>query len=205
MFSILSAAAVLQLTTPAADPRIEAFRTACLPHNRDNERAAAALAANGWAEAPEDDHPELAASVAMVREDAADPEYPMELTYSIWRREIEGRRLYIVLNRVHSVMGKTEDSDGDGVIQSWETASDLTLLGCGVWDFDESSPIDPARVTAWLEREPVQIIDQPGVISGGTWNVFGLIAGTGEIHVGHLPEGTSWPFTGVSITMTSAP
>lgn len=205
MFSILLSVLALQAAPPATDPRIEAFRSGCLPHTRDIVRAAEALAMDGWTQAPDDDHPELAASMAMVRAETENPEFEMELSYSIWRREVAERTLYIVLSRVDTVVGQTEDVDGDGTIQDWEKADEFTLLGCGLWDFDATTPIDPALVNAWLEREPVQVIDQPGIISGGTWNVFGLIPGTGEIHVGHLPEGTSWPFTGVSISMTSAP
>lgn len=206
MLAVLLTAAVLaDVPRPATDVRIEAFTAACVPHRQDNMRAAEALARDGWTPVGDDDHPELDATMARVRAEADDPEYPMEMAYSAWRREMGGRRLYVVLSRVDATIGRTEDSDGDGVIQEWEKATDFSMLGCGVWDFDATAPVDPALMTAWAGAEPVQVVDQPGVISGGTWNVHEALPGSAEVHMGFMPEGSVWPMSGVSITMSSVP
>jgi len=54
---------------------------------------------------------------------------------------------YLILNRLSSTIGKTEDSDGDGVLQPWEKATDLVFLGCGLWDFDATDDVrDPVTI-----------------------------------------------------------
>lgn len=200
----------LALVEPASDTRLEAFVEACVPHRRDVDRAAEALAAAGWVRVGEDDHPELAATMAVGRRElAGDPDFQPTLSYSFWRRELEGRPIHVVLNRVDLVLqAEDEDSDGDGEIQEWEKADTLTLLGCGLWDFDAPAPVPEAAVTAWAGAEPVQRIASPGGMSGATWNVHARLPGTGEVHVGWLPEGADAArtgFTGVAISMTSAP
>lgn len=193
----------LALSQPATDARWDAFVEACVPHRRDIVRAAGALAAAGWIEVPEDDHPELAASAARARAALDDPAYPMEVRSSYWRRGLEGRPLYVVLSRVDMTLNSGPDDDA-GLGRS----NTFALLGCGLWDFDAPGPVAEAAVTACAGAEPVQRIVSPGGLTGGTWNVHARLPGTGEIHVGWIPEGpdaADTGFSGVAITMTSAP
>lgn len=210
MIGILAAMVLTQAGGLQPDARLDAFREACIPHRRDIVRAAKALAGDGWARVNDDDHPELAASLGKVKAEAVDPELNMAFDYSVWAREIEGRRLHVVLTRVDAVLREADlDEDGDGEIQPWERRDVLTFLGCGLWDFEATEAIHPGLMTAWTGGLAVQTIDQPGVLTGGTWNVNAMLPGTGEVHLGFIPAGSPMidraGFSGVSINMTSAP
>lgn len=206
--SALALAAAADVPPTPADPRLEAFKAACVPHRQDLPKAAEALAADGWVRVPDDDDPRLAAAMAVARERGADPELQMTTDYSVWGRTRDGLRLHVVLSHMEAVIGETEDSDGDGVLQDWEKARPWVMLGCGLWDFEATSQIDHAAMNAWVGADPVQVIDAPGQISGGTWNVFDIMPGTAEVHMGFIPEGGGLGiapgFWGLSITMSSA-
>ena len=202
------AAAATDIPPPPADPRLEAFKAACVPHRQDLPKAAEALAADGWTRVADDDHPQLAAAMAVARERGEDAEMQMTTDYSVWGRTRDGLRLHVVLSRMDAVIGETEDSDGDGVLQDWEKARPWIMLGCGLWDFEATGQIDHAAMNAWVGAGPVQVIDAPGQISGGTWNVFEIMPGTAEVHMGFIPPGGGMGiapgFWGLSITMSSA-
>lgn len=202
------AAAATDIPPPPADPRLEAFKAACVPHRQDLAKAAEALAADGWTRVADDDHPQLAAAMAVARERGEDAELQMTTDYSVWGRTRDGLRLHVVLSRMDAVIGETEDSDGDGVLQDWEKARPWVMLGCGLWDFEATGQIDHAAMNAWVGAGPVQVIDAPGQISGGTWNVFEIMPGTAEVHMGFIPPGGGMGiapgFWGLSITMSSA-
>lgn len=213
MIEILAAAVLAQATGGGLRPdvRLEAFKTVCAtPDRRDYDRAVAAVDAAGWTRVADDDHPKLAASLARARAEADDPELPMTFDYVAWTREIEGRRLHVLVNRTSAVLrAEDRDDDGDGIIQSWERRDVLTFLGCGVWDFDATEPVHPGLMTAWVGAVAVQTVDEPGMVQGGTWNVHHMMPGTGEVKLGFVPEsGPVHAMTGVSgvaITMTTAP
>ena len=206
--SALALAAAADVPPPPTDPRLEAFKAACVPHRQDLPKAAEALAAGGWVRVPDDDDPRLAAAMVVAREQGRDPELQMTTDYSVWGRTRDGLRLHVVLSRMEAVIGETEDSDGDGVLQDWEKARPWVMLGCGLWDFEATGQIDHAAMNAWVGADPVQVIDAPGQISGGTWNVFDIMPGTAEVHMGFIPEGGGLGiapgFWGLSITMSSA-
>ena len=206
--SALALAVGTQVPPPPTDPRLEAFKAACVPHRQDMPKAAEALAADGWERVADDDHPRLAAAMVVARANGSDPELQMTTDYSVWGRTRDGLRLHVVLSRVDAVIGETEDSHGDGVIQEWERANPWIQVGCGLWDFEATGPVDHAAMNAWVGAEPVQVIDAPGQIAGGTWNVHHMMPGTGEVHMGYIPEGGGMQiapgFAGLSITMSSA-
>lgn len=193
----------------APDARLDAFRAACVPHRRDLERAAEALAADGWARVGDDDHPSLEQAMTRARAEAVDPDLNMTATFSTWARDFGGRRFHVVLNRVDAVIGETRDEDGDGIIEDWERARTLTFLGCGLWDFDAEAAIHPGLITAWAGGLPVASVDRPGEIEGGTWNVHAMLPGTGEVKASFIPPGSPHVamtgFSGLAITLTSAP
>ena len=195
--------------TPPTDLRLEAFRAACVPHRQDLEATAAMMAADGWAIVPDDDHPELAATMGKARAEAVDPELQMTATFTIWAKAWGARKFYVVLNRVHGVLREEKDDDGDGEIQEWEDRDEMTLLGCGLWDFDTTERIPPAAVDAWVGTPAVETFDLPGEMIGGTWNLYHILPGTADVKVGFIPEGSDFEartgFSGVAITMSSAP
>ena len=211
----LFAALVIALQGPPPPPtdlRLETFKAACIPHRRDVARTAQALAADGWVQVPDDDHPELAATMGksraeMVQTNSDDP--PMVADFTVWAKSVEGRRFHVVVNRVDATLRQEADDDGDGVIQDWEKADHMTLLGCGLWDFDATERVPNAAVTAWVGQEPGMTQDQSSEMVGGVWNMFHMLPGSGDLYVGFIPEGSAFGaasgFTGVALTLSSAP
>lgn len=191
------------------DSRLETFKTLCVPDRRSLERTSARMAAAGWVKAEEGDHPELAATMALARKEMDDPDYPMKNEQEIWKSPEGPAGRYVILNRVSATIGDNEDSDGDGVLQSWEKATELVFLGCGLWDFEATAGIHPGLMSAWTTELAVETVDQPGQIEGGTWNVYHFMPGTLDVKIGFVPDGSPYVerigFSGAMITMTSAP
>ena len=209
----LWAAAIVQSAamTPATtgDAALDAFRAACTPHRQNHLAINAALPGLGWSRVEETDHPELAATQARARAEMAADDMPeMTMDQTIWGRTVEGRRFYVVVSRMDALIGETRDRDDNGVIEDWEKATEFDQIGCGLWDFDATEPVAPGAMTAWTAGLPVQSFDLPGQLIGGTWNVHAMMPGTGEVHVGFIPEGSPFVerlgFAGLSITMSSA-
>lgn len=213
LFTVALALAVLQTAEPAVgippDSRLETFKTLCVPDRRSLERTSARMGAAGWIRAEESDHPELAATMARARQEMDDPEYPMKNEQEIWKSPEGPAGRYVILNRVSATIGNNEDSDGDGVLQSWEKATDLVFLGCGLWDFEATAGIHPGLMTAWTTQLAAQSVDLPGQIEGGTWNVYHFMPGTADVKIGFVPDGSPHVerigFSGAMIAMTSAP
>ena len=191
------------------DSRLETFKALCTPDRRSLERTSARMAAAGWVKAEEADHPELAATMALARNEMDDPEYPMKNEQEIWKSPEGPAGRYVILNRVSATIGDNEDSDGDGVLQSWEKATELVFLGCGLWDLEATAGIHPGLMSAWTTQLAAQTVDEPGQIEGGTWNVYHFMPGTADVKIGFVPEGSPYVerigFSGAMITMTSAP
>lgn len=210
----LWAAAMVQSAamSPAAtgDLALDTFRAACVPHRQDYAALIAALQGSGWSRVAETDHPELAATQARARAEMEDPDMPeMTLEQTLWGRTVERRRFYVVASRMDALIGETRDRDGDGVIEDHEKAMAFDQISCGLWDFDAVEPVAPGAMTVWTARLPVQSLDLPGQMIGGAWNVHDMMPGTGEVHVGFIPDGSSFVertgFSGLSITLSSAP
>lgn len=204
----LQSAAMSPATT--GDLALDTFRAACVPHRQDHLALNAALEASGWSRIEETDHPELAATQAKARAEMASEDMPeMTLDQTIWGKTVEGRHFYVIVSRMDALIGETEDEDGDGVIQDHEKAWEFDQINCGLWDFDATAPIAPGAMTVWTTSLPVQSFDLPGQMIGGTWNVHAMMPGTGEVHVGFIPDGSPFVertgFSGLSITMSSAP
>lgn len=205
--ALVQSAAMQPATT--GDLALDTFRAACVPHRQDHVALNAALEASGWSRVEETDHPELAATQAKARAEMASEDMPeMTLDQTIWGRTVEGRRFYVVASRMDALIGETKDQDEDGVIEDHEKAMEFDQVSCGLWDFDATAPIAPGAMTVWTTALPVQTFDLPGQMIGGTWNVNALLPGTGEVHVGFIPDGSPFVertgFSGVSITMSSA-
>ncbi len=202
------ALALVQTGQPIGpDPRLEAFKAACVPHRDDMAAAEVLLEREGWARVADDDHPELAVTMAKAREGMADPELNATHTISVWGRSFGDRRFYVMVSRLDAMIGETKDDDGDGVIQDWERATPFSQISCGLWDFDATEAVHPGAVVVWTGSLAVQTIEHEG-LSGGTWNVYDMMPGTGEVHVGFIAPGSpseALGFSGASITMSSAP
>lgn len=205
--ALVQSAAMQPATT--GDLALDTFRAACVPHRQNHLAANAALAASGWSRVEEADHPELAATQARARAEMSADDMPeMTLDQTLWGKTVEGRRFHVIVSRMDALIGETRDRDDNGVIEDWEKATEFDGINCGLWEFDATAPIAPGAMTVWTASLPVQSFDLPGQMIGGTWNVHAMMPGTGEVHVGFIPEGSPFVerlgFAGLSITMSSA-
>ena len=80
------------------------------------------------------------------------------------------------------------------------------LLGCHLYDFAATAPIDPALVSARFGEAPAETVDQPGVIEAEVWTLDGM-EGVGDLSLTFIPEGSPAAavtgFTGVTLKLTS--
>ena len=181
------------LADPPADGRFAAFLEACLDGHRDPVRRAAAIGAAGWAAAADDADSELAAVMRASRQAIADAtkEDGMSGSVSVFARDRGKGPLYLVATEVNM----PEDA-------KWK----VDLLGCHLYDFAATAPIDPAEISARFDEAPAETVDKPGVLTGQTWNVE-KIEGVWDVQNTFIPEGSSAAalarFTGAMLKITS--
>ncbi|NBB13756.1 hypothetical protein GVN21_00120 [Caulobacter sp. SLTY] len=182
----LIGAPALAAPAPAADPRLDAFRAACMPEHRSPEKRPAVFRREGWVPAADDESPMLAGvlklSRAYIEESKADG---VNGDLSVWRKEVGGRTAFLVMTTV--------------------SAKSVDVTGCYVYDFGALNGIDPALVTAWLGEAPAQTVDRAG-IAAQIWNAEG-IEGVVELQNGLVAPNSQAAkilgFHGVSIKVTS--
>ncbi len=132
-----------------ADPRLDAFRDACVPGVRSFEKTEAAVAAAGWSEVAEDADPELAAVMKVGRE-MADYDDEVRLSgQSIYARAIDGATYYIVTHYVTSEWGN--------------------YVSCHFYDFASERLIDPTLISGWLGEGPVTARNDPATVIAQEW------------------------------------
>jgi hypothetical protein len=173
-------------TAGDADPRLEAFRAACMPEHRQPAKRPAVFQREGWVPAADDESPMLAGVLKLSRsyleESKADG---ITGDLSVWRKQVGGRTAFLVLTTLDAKATK--------------------LTGCYVYDFGALTGIDPALVTAWLSEAPAQVVDRAG-ITAQIWNAEG-IDGVVELQNGLIaPDSQASKilgFHGVSIKVTS--
>ena len=183
-FALLASQAVG--AEPVADPRLDAFRGACMPEHRQPANRPAVFQREGWVPASDTESPMLAGvlklSRAYLEEGKADG---ITGDFSVWRKQVGGRTAFLVLTTL--------------------TAKSVDVTGCYVYDFGALNGIDPALVTAWLNEAPAQTVDRAG-IKAEIWNAEG-IEGVIELQNGLVePDSQASKilgFHGVSIKVTS--
>jgi hypothetical protein len=186
-------ASVPALADPAADGRFAAFLEACLDGHRDPVRRAAAIGAAGWTAAADDADAELAAVMRASRRAIAEAAQDDGMTgsVSVFARDRTEGPLYLVTTEVNM----PEDAE-------WK----IDLLGCHLYDFAATAPIDPAEISARFDEAPAETADRPGILTGQTWNVE-KIEGVWDVQNTFIPEGSPAAaragFAGVMLKITS--
>ena len=206
--SIALALAAASAAVPAAaqmtDPRLEAFKAACLPHRGDAFAAVAALHGAGWTLIKPGDNATWDA--LLVKRDAImaaealedEPgEFAHEAVETAWTKDG-----YIVsLSRSTTSI----DWSGDG---SLDDEDPWVHVGCNLYDFAATSEIPVEAMTAWTASLPVQSLSDAGM-TGHTYNVFEMMRGTAEIQIAFVSPDSSYVeqfgFPGVAITMSTSP
>ena len=164
---------------------VDAFAEACVPGRLSYEASRETALAAGWAEVERNDHPELAA--VMQKSDEmleADPEFDADLVGVLMARDVAGTRHHLSLTEMTFVVEEGDDP--------W------VMVGCHLYNFDATSPIDPAPVTALLEKPISHGIDQDGLV-GHVWGPACAMPRTGDTYLSYVTDGsTTFEATGFS-------
>jgi hypothetical protein len=181
------------LAEPPADGRLAAFDAACLAGYRDPTLRAAAIRTAGWLPVADDAAPELKALMTLSRAAmarAAD-EDGISGSVAAFARQQADRPLYLVTTEVNM----PDDTE-------WK----IDLLGCHLYDFAATAPIDPATISVRFAEEPAEVIDEPGTMISQAWNVETL-EGVWSVQSSFIPAGSPAAalagFSGVMLKITS--
>ena len=164
---------------------VDAFAEACVPGRLSYDATRATAEAAGWAIVERTDHPELAA--VMQKSDemlAADPEFDSDLVGVLMARDVAGTRHHLSVTQLTFVV---EEGDAPWV-----------MVGCHLYNFDATAPIDPAPVTALLEKPISNTMEQDGLI-GHVWGPPCPMPRTSDTYLSFVAEGSpTSDFTGFS-------
>ena len=196
----LGATPALALDPPvsADETFVSAFAAACVPGRLSYESTRQTALAEGWTEVDRNDHPELASVMSKADEMvAADPEFDAETAIVLLARDVNGTRHHLSVSRVSVVIGEGDDP--------W------VIVGCRLYNFDATGPVDPAPVSALIGRPIARSHDQDGLV-GHVWGPPCPMPRTGDTYLGFVAEGSPMSqlvgFSGVSLnfsTSTPAP
>lgn len=195
----LSVAAVLLAPLPA--PAVaddwpsrfaEAFRTACVPQRLSYEGTLAEAKAAGWTAIDPAGHAEfgaiMARSAAAMEEEKADmPD--MAFRSETFARQVEGRPLHLVVSFVESEF--------------------LDAVGCYLYDFEATEPVEASAVSTMLGIVPAQTHADETIVAH-VWGPPPSMPRTLDTYMTFIPPGSphveTTGFDGVVLKFsTSAP
>lgn len=169
------AAIALVLTATAgtawadADPRFAAFRAVCVPDRQNYESTKQRAEAEGWTRADGSAHPGLAAVLAASAR-MIDPEPGMDMALASYGRPAGDGEFYLVVTHV--------------------TSEIIDFVGCYLYDFDTTEPIDIALITELAGEPPAEKQDVPGTIRAHKWDTPEALPGTWDIFESFIPKGS---------------
>jgi hypothetical protein len=173
---------------------VDAFAEACVPGRLSYVATLETANGVGWEVVGEDSHPILAkimaTSRAMMEEDA---DLAMEIETTLHAREVESVVHHLVVTRVSAVIG----DDTDPWIQ----------VGCHLYNFEATSPLDPAPVTALIGNPISSSQENEGAISH-IWGPPCPMPRTGDTYLNFVPAGSNWAsqlgFSGVALNFSTS-
>ena len=176
---------VQTVAAAATDPRIEAFRDACIADRQDYAALKQRALAEGWTPARPGMDAELDALLAESATVELDP--GMSAMLETYLKTVAGGEAFLVLTYFES--------------------EQANLVSCYVYDFTATEPIAPDAISDWLGAPPSDVVDQPSVIIGYTWGTPERLPGTWDVYLAFLPEGGAASvmtgFSGLLIKITS--
>jgi hypothetical protein len=196
LLSVLATTAFAQEPASYGQAFVDAFAEACVPGRLSYQATLEAARAAGWEGVARDDHPELAAVLRRADEMlAADPEFVPEVMMGLMARDVAGIRHHLSLSETKMVI---EEGDAPWV-----------MVGCHLYGFDATAPLDPAPVTALIGKEISNSIDHEGLV-GHVWGPPCAMPRTSDTYLSFVREGTPTAervaFSGLSLNFaTSTP
>jgi hypothetical protein len=181
---LLLGAAALADTT--GDVRLDAFRDVCVPQRHDLA-AMQALAATIWSSVGDDADETLARVMEAARKGMTPAPGEKMIGIAVpYRREIDGRPLFLVLTNI-----RLEQAE---------------INGCFLYDFAATVPLDAALVSGWLKESPTETVNEPGVMEGNTWTAAEY-PGVVDLRSGFIPPGSPAQaiagFSGVALALSA--
>jgi hypothetical protein len=161
---------------------LSAFAVACLDGYDDTDARDAAIAAAGWRPVADDANPVLAEMLAMARASLrqAEDEEGYTGTAAVYGRDGGAGGPYLVT----TILEMPDDGEGP-----------LGVLGCYLYDFEATQPLDAEPITRRFGEEPAAIDNQPGIIVSEAWDIESL-DGVWELRSTFIPVGSP----GVDVT-----
>ncbi len=169
----------------STDPRVDAFRATCVPDRRNYDALKTRALAEGWAPVGTGVNAELDAMMQRAAEAELEPD--MTALLESYSAVVGGEQAFLVL--------------------TYLGGEPVDLVGCYLYDFAATGPIDPTILSDWLGAPPSDSVDEPSVIVGYTWENPDLLPGAWDVYLAYLPNGGAASefagFSGVLIKITS--
>ena len=137
---------------------VGAFADACVPERLSYAGTRAHAEKLGWTAAERDAHPELAAMMAKMDEGALEAAEEMDGTFDhrLYAMPVAGSPHFLIVSRATFMMeGFSPDDEPD----EW------AYIGCYLYNFDATAPIDPAPMVALTGNEIAREVVDEGLVS----------------------------------------
>lgn len=151
---------------PAPPPEramLDSFKAACA-RTGDIEAMKADAAASGWTEIAEDSEPRVGRLVTMGREAT---EKDGTSTGATFRRTLGKRDLFLIVSR-------------------YEDKSGFWGVGCRLYDFEATRPLEPKLLTKWMGKPPTGVQEPAPGLTKRLWEP-GWRDGI-TLEVNHVPQ-----------------
>lgn len=171
---------------------VAAFAEACVPARLSYRGTIDHALSVGWGAAEATDHPELAAMMAasaagMEQARLEDPEMQFEFEGVHLSKTVAGSPHFLYVGRTSAIIGDPEDP-----LNPW------VYIGCYLYNFEATGMIDPAPVSALLDKPISHSIDHDGVV-GHVWGPGCAMPRTGDTYLTLITEaGSQAAVTGFS-------
>lgn len=154
----LSVAPVSAQDAAYGEAFVDAFAAACVPERLSYAGTRATAESLGWTTAERSAHPELETMMAAMDAGAAEAAEDMEATfeYGLYAKPVTDLPHYLIVTRASFIMeGFGENDEPD----TW------VYIGCYLYNFDATAPIDPAPMTALTGNEIAGEVNEDGLVS----------------------------------------
>lgn len=189
----LGAAGTPAFAAPSDDAAfVKVFEEACLKDRESFTGARSVVEAAGWAAAPPDANPELAALIGFSNAAANDIKMNNgEFDFAVYSKTIDGAARYLILSDALIGYG----------------AGRQNIIGCYLYDFDAATAPEPEAVNALLGATPTAN-QADADISSWQWNQPAALPGTLDVYLTFVPEGSQYQsqygFSGLVLQLNTA-
>ncbi|MFV0298636.1 MAG: hypothetical protein ACK5JT_21245 [Hyphomicrobiaceae bacterium] len=151
---------------------VEAFISACTPERTSFSKTVAHARSLGWSEVETASNAELAAMIKRSEKGIAEGRaegYLSGYEMTVLSRVTAGRPLHLIVSLTRSKY--------------------LDMVGCYLYDFEATAPLDRAEVTRALGIEPANKMDTPELVSA-VWGPSPRYSRTFDTYLSFVPPGS---------------